>query len=113
MTLNDITRGLQLLYRDYILKEGAIDTGALYDSIEIVYKFEEEGPQVEVLAEPYLVYVDEGTRYIEPRNITDQWSNDPIFIDLMEELTVIWMEDYLERNLYGKRDKKGRFVSVK
>lgn len=109
-TLEQLEYQLKLLYQDYIIKEGAIDTGALLNSIEVQVTFDEDGPKVDVASEPYLIFVDDGTRYIEPREITKQWENDPVFEAIMEEITLLWTEYYLERNLFGKRDQKGKFT---
>jgi hypothetical protein len=113
MTLDEIKYGLKLLYQEKILEVGAIDTGALYESVDPEIRFDEDGPKVDVWAESYLIYVDDGTIYITAREITYKWENDPRFDFLMEELTGLWTEWYLENNLYGLRDSSGKFRSVR
>jgi hypothetical protein len=96
MTVNQIKDHLLDLYQEKILLVDAYRTGAMYDSIEIIVKVNQTGPTVWVQGIEYLPYVDEGTRYITARDITEKWMADPKFDELYEELTALWIEGELE-----------------
>lgn len=95
MSVSSIKKGFVNLYHAKVKEVGAIRTGALYDSIECVITMDKSGPSVEITGINYLPFVDDGTRTIEPRHITDKWRSDPQFDVYMSELVDIWMEKYL------------------
>lgn len=94
MTVSEIEYGMTELYREKIMEVGAYRTGNLYNSIETVIAFTSDGPIVRIMGINYLPFVDNGTRYIDPRYITEKWLADPRYDVMYEELFVIWFEQY-------------------
>jgi hypothetical protein len=97
--IKQIEVNLTKLYQEKVMEVGAYRTGALHKSIEVKVRLEKNGPEMDVLGVEYLPFIDEGTRYIDARHITDKWQSDPKWEQYMEELVEIWAEDFLDEKL--------------
>jgi len=63
--------------RDTIQDLGLIDTGALLNSFKVEV---DDELNINIFAEDYYEYLDEGTRYIEPFNITEEILQHDLYI---------------------------------
>lgn len=72
---------IKTAFQYVIEQEGLVDTGLLRDTIEVNISDDFE---IEVNAQEYYTYLDEGTKYIQPYNITDKVLESPYFQRVLE-----------------------------
>jgi len=96
-TQDSVKMRLLGLYQKYVLSTNTWDTGALYKSIEV--SISKSGASVSVAGIHYLEYLDDGTRYINPRYITEQWFRDPEWDLIMEDLALMQAEEWVDKSL--------------
>jgi hypothetical protein len=76
--LNEISRDLTSAIQQVIEQEALVDTGLLRDTIEV--RIDPNSLNIDILAQEYYTYLDDGTRYIRPRNITDKFIQSPFYL---------------------------------
>ena len=86
---------------DKIIKEGAVDTGQLRDSIDYEIKEKTDIYSVKFEMVEYGIFVDEGTKYIRPREFFNKIieKNEKDLINEIEED----LGDFIEKELTKKR----------
>jgi hypothetical protein len=72
---------IKTAFQYVIEQEGLVDTGLLRDTIEVNISDDFE---IEINAQEYYTYLDEGTKYIQPYNITDKVLESPYFQRVLE-----------------------------
>jgi hypothetical protein len=97
MKVSDLKRIVDLVCKDVITREGLIKTGQLLRSIESDVRFNQNDITIEIEAVYYYEYLDEGTRYIKPYNLTDKILNDSRVIKAIEDFLVEWIEKRIDK----------------
>ncbi len=89
---------LRQAFRETIQELGLVDTGTLLASIEVNV---DDEMNINISAEDYYVYLDNGTRYIDSYNITEEVQKNPNYdkaIDVLEEYYVTLIEQSFDNN---------------
>lgn len=85
-------------FQDVIESEGLVDTGLLRDTIQVVIS---DDLTVQVFTQDYYKFLDEGTKYIRPYDITEKVLQSPYFQRVeqyYEEAFAIIIENSLNQN---------------
>jgi hypothetical protein len=94
-TRNKLAKALQQEVR----KLGLVDTGALYDSIRISAMTGDEFNRIDITVNAlyYYFFLDEGTVYIDPYNITDSWLNSSRVQAIISEIVQEYIQWQFEK----------------
>ncbi len=84
-------RFTKLIKKD-IQKKDAIKTGEMLRSIDSAFKEKGDDVVIELGAIHYYVFVDEGTKHIKARKITEDVLESKEFEKIMEDLMFDWTE---------------------
>lgn len=97
--LSKASAKLKTLVKNDIISKGLVKTGALVQSIEA--DFVETGDEltIEIGAVYYYAFLDDGTRFIEAYNITEDVTNSSAFQVLLEDTITSLLEVRLDNAL--------------
>lgn len=92
LVANDIKTAVQ----EVIISNGLVDTGLLVDTISVNIG---QGLEIEVFAQDYFKFLDEGTRRgIRAYNLTQQIQEHPLYIGAEQKIALIF-EQYIIKKL--------------
>lgn len=91
--LNEISRDLTSGLQQVIEQEGLVDTGLLRDTIQVVIN--PQTLEIEIYGQYYYTFLDEGTRYIRKRNITDKFVQSPFYQSAVNRLETT-LDEYFQ-----------------
>lgn len=95
--LNDLERLFNEEIVKTIISVGAVDTGEMRDSTFCRIELEGDfGYNILVDSTEYYKFVDEGTRHITPREITDKTLSKSNVEEAMGELTAALIDKYID-----------------
>ena len=100
----------QLIKKEIIDKD-AIITGDMLRSIDAIFKESKDTVKIQLGAIHYYVYVDEGTRFIKARKITEDVLESKAFIEILEDLMFEWNEIEINDMLFNLGKNKN--ITVK
>jgi hypothetical protein len=97
-TINKYKPLLKKEVQNILLKKGLKDSGDLINSIdiEIIIK---DNIEIKLIAEEYFIYLDEGTKFIEPYEIYKEFEESKIYQEATEELFFAWTEEKMDKIL--------------
>jgi hypothetical protein len=88
---------LRALIQEVILDKNLIKTGDLHRSIDAEFREEDGIIKIKIGAIYYYKYLDDGTRYIEARNITKDTTEHPTFKNIMDDVAADFVEYLIEK----------------
>lgn len=95
---SQIEQDILQAYREIIKSNNLVDTGALLSSAEIEIDLDSN---IRLIAENYYKFLDDGTKYINPYDLTTQIINHPLFEkaeNLLEDYLLLLIEEQLFPN---------------
>ena len=106
-------RFTKLIKREIIEKD-AIITGDMLRSIDTVFKEKSNGNIEIVLGSIYYyVYVDQGTKHIKARKITEDVLNSDSFNEILEDLMFEWNDLRINEMLLRVSSKSSGKIKIK
>lgn len=86
LNLSRYDNRLRRLIQDIINKKGLVKTGDLIRSIDANFFIKNDNIELNIGAIYYYDYLDKGTKYIKPREITKDVTSSKEFNDIMTEV---------------------------
>ena len=87
---------LRALIQEVILEKNLIKTGDLHRSIDAEFTEKNGNITINIGAIFYYKFLDDGTKYIAERNITQDTVNHPTFTKIMEDVAGDYVELLIE-----------------
>ena len=73
--LNTLSDALTSVLRDVIKSKGLVDTGKLYDSIQVIPRYTNSKLSLDIEAEDYFEYVDKANGIMDAAMRSSKWDN--------------------------------------
>ena len=97
LNLSKYNNRFRKLVQEDIYKKDLIKTGDLIRSIDAEFRVENDNVVIEIGSIYYYEYLDNGTRHIKARKITEDVIKSKEFQKIMDEVTQEWVEYQLSK----------------